>query len=209
MSVTAEEKWGSRVLNPFREKAILKYSGKSFVDVGCGNGIYVLEFADKFETLGVDIHSYSTWDQCPHKFHKSDVTSLPFENERVETVLCFEVLEHLSDPVLALKEFYRVCKKNIIITVPNCDLELGMERSRLSYYHYTDETHCNFFTLKTLEELVRQAGFTPVKMELINPIDMAPLLSEIFPGSRRFWSTFIKLFSKKTFDMTCLLVAEK
>lgn len=168
-----------------------------------------MEFADNYETLGVDIHSYPTWEQSLEKFQESNAISLPFENEKVDTVLCFEVLEHLSDPVVALKEFFRICKKNIIITVPNCDLEPGMEKSRLSYYHYTDETHCNFFNLKILEELVRQAGFTPVKMELINPIDMAPLFSEVFPGSERLWSKFIKLFAKKTFNMTCLLVAEK
>jgi SAM-dependent methyltransferase len=209
MSMTAEEKWGDRVLNPYRKKAILEYSGKSFVDVGCGNGAYVMGLADKYETMGVDIHPYPSWEQSPEKFRESHVASLPFEDGTVETIVCFEVLEHLSAPDLALKEFHRVCAKNIIITVPNCRLEPGMEKSRLTYFHYTDETHCNYFTLETLADLIKQAGFTSVKMELINPVDIAPFLSEIFPGSEKLWRKIYNLFAKKEFNMTCLIVAEK
>jgi SAM-dependent methyltransferase len=39
-----------------------------------------------------------------------DIHALSFADESVGTVLCFETLEHVSDPIRAVKEMYRVLK---------------------------------------------------------------------------------------------------
>ena len=49
-----------------------------------------------------------------------DVTRLSFADTSMDSVLCFDVLEHVPDYKLALKEFYRVlnCGGGAIISVP-------------------------------------------------------------------------------------------
>ncbi|MEA3346992.1 MAG: methyltransferase domain-containing protein [Candidatus Auribacterota bacterium] len=41
-----------------------------------------------------------------------DIFKLPFKSESFDSVLCSEVLEHTKDPKQAVKEIYRVLKKN-------------------------------------------------------------------------------------------------
>lgn len=209
VNIKATEAWSNRNLNPRRIEAITKHAGKSFLDVGCGNGSYVRHFSKDYETLGVDIHSYPSWQEMPEKFRSVDGVSLPFDDNSFETVIGFEVLEHIHDPELALQEFRRVCSKNIIITAPNCQLSPGMEQSRLAYYHFTDQTHCNFFTLDSLENLVNASGFKVINKQLINPSNLLPFFQEAFIGPKVFLKLVHRLLTRREYNMTCLIVAEK
>lgn len=209
MNIEATVVWRNRNLNPQRVEAISNYSGKCFLDVGCGNGSYVRHFSKDYETQGVDIYSYPSWEELPENFQIVDGSSLPFDDESFETVVGFEVLEHIPNASDTLREFWRVCSKNIIVTVPNCQLSPGMEQSRLAYYHYTDETHCNFFTLETLENLVSSSGFKIINKQLINPSNLLPFFYEAFRGPKIFWRLVNRFLSKRKYNMTCLIVAEK
>ena len=62
----------------------------------------------------------------------SDITNIPVEDASFDVVLCTEVLEHVPDPVKAIEEMVRICKKNgeIILTAPFCSL------THFSPYHY-------------------------------------------------------------------------
>ncbi len=50
---------------------------------------------------------------------EADVQNLPFKDNSFDIVTCFEVLEHVPDPVAAMKELRRVCKHRLLISVPN------------------------------------------------------------------------------------------
>jgi ubiquinone/menaquinone biosynthesis C-methylase UbiE len=41
-----------------------------------------------------------------------DMTELTYDNEFFDIVHCVNALDHCSDPILALKEMYRICKKD-------------------------------------------------------------------------------------------------
>jgi ubiquinone/menaquinone biosynthesis C-methylase UbiE len=47
---------------------------------------------------------------------------LRFGPNSFDTVLMIEVLEHLPEPISALREAFRVAKKNVLISVPNTDV---------------------------------------------------------------------------------------
>jgi len=201
--------WTGRQLNPHRAAAVATYSGDSFLDIGCGNGQYVLHFKDKFETAGVDIQEYPQWAEAPKKFQVGDAARLPYDDASVDTILSFETLEHVPNPKAVLEEFHRVCRKNIIFSVPNCEVPSSLAASRLTFFHYTDRSHVNFFTRDSLTEMLVETGFRPQDVGLINACPTQPFLNELL-ALPSFLTRLVGKFAKKdVFRMTILAVASK
>ena len=196
-----------RPLNPFRKRAIESFSGDSILDVGCGNGIYVNFFANGKKIQGIDLNPSDGWHENPSLFSIGEASQLKAASKSVDTILAFEVLEHLQDPTQALNEFRRVAKKNIIITVPNCYQTLGMKESNLAYGHYVDPTHINFWDKKTLIELLDNLEIEILHFEYINYINLLPLFSEALGFKRNGWAQwFISQFLGVKYPMTLLAV---
>ena len=97
-------KWVSRVLDK---------KSKSVLDVGC----YDLFFSDNLKKMG---YSCVSIDISPRKKEilKQSVEKLAFKDHSFDIVLCLEVLEHIKNPIKALKELRRVAKNQLILSVP-------------------------------------------------------------------------------------------
>jgi len=204
--------YAKRGLNPDRLQAIRDFAGSSILDVGCGSGAYILRLAQDYDIRGVDYQRYDTWDAMPDRFAVSEASELTMEENSVDTVLSFEALEHLENPAKALKEYYRVCRKNVILSVPNCDVTAGMKQSGMTYYHWTDPTHINFFNRESIGQLVESCGFKIVKNGYINHLSLFPLILESFGLSGWKSRALVKLLSRikrHHYYLTCLVVAEK
>jgi SAM-dependent methyltransferase len=78
--------------------------GLRVLDVGCGDKPYEPYFAGASEFVGVDI------DDNPHADVVGRIEALPLEDESFDLVLCIQVLEHVDDPALAVRELHRVVK---------------------------------------------------------------------------------------------------
>lgn len=63
------------------------------------------------------------WDQSQIDII-SDITNIPEPDASFDAVMCIEVLEHLPDPVLALRELARLLRPGgvLIVTAPFCSL---------------------------------------------------------------------------------------
>jgi SAM-dependent methyltransferase len=63
----------------------------------------------------------------------SDITSIPEPDGSFDAILCVEVLEHVADPVLAVKELSRLLRTGgvLILTAPFCSL------THFSPYHFS------------------------------------------------------------------------
>ncbi|HLF99943.1 MAG TPA: class I SAM-dependent methyltransferase [Acidimicrobiia bacterium] len=196
-------------MNQARREAIIAYGGATVLDVGCGNGSYVREFDTERTTIGLDSHRFPSWNQS-HRFVLSDAVRLPIHDASVSTVTCFETLEHLPDPLGALREYARVTHGSLILTVPNCTTTPGMDASNLIYRHFVDRTHVNFFNVESITALVREAGFEIVHVRLINEIDVFPLVGEVFRLPALWIRVLRKLLHRyaRRYPMTCLVVAQ-
>ncbi len=204
--------YAARGINPHRLQALVKYAGNKVLDAGCGNGSYVLKLCDKLDIYGVDWQRFESWDAQPTRFSIGDVTSLALPPNSVDTISAFEVLEHLSDPLAVLRSFAVICRKNIIMTVPNCSITEGMMRSHVAYFHYTDPSHVNFFTLESISLLCQQAGFQLIRSELINEMNLLPFLEESFDLSGltgRLMRGLLRRRQRRSYHLTSLIVAEK
>lgn len=63
----------------------------------------------------------------------SDISSIPEPDASFDAILCVEVLEHISDPIPAIKEFSRLLKTDgyLVLTAPFCSL------THFSPYHFS------------------------------------------------------------------------
>jgi ubiquinone/menaquinone biosynthesis C-methylase UbiE len=105
------------------EKSELK-KGK-ILDIGCGSGLLVKEFAyrsKKFYVMGIDtsLHALRLAKKNCQKlknsfFKKTSVYHLPFSNYTFDLVTCKDTLHHFNDLKSAIKEMYRVTKKGGMI----------------------------------------------------------------------------------------------
>ncbi len=204
--------YGLRGVNAARMRAIEEHAGTDILDVGCGSGAYVVRLAHDRNIYGVDRIPYPTWKEFSGRFVVSAADRLPFPDESVDTVLSFEVLEHLPQPVVALREYHRVARRNVIVTVPNCSITDGLRHSNLLYSHWSDRTHINFFDLQHICSLVRAAGFHISEQRLINRLSLVPLIAEasgravLMRGPIR---RIVERLLPRPYLITCLVVGSK
>lgn len=131
-------KWGSKVSN----SNLLDGQGKTALDVGCAYG-YAVNILESFgyDAYGVDISKYSikqAKENHAAHFTVCDVEKgLPFKKEIFDLVTCFEVLEHLKNPLQAIKNMFASCKNTMICTTPNRAVEKPIKRVLRDF----DKTH--------------------------------------------------------------------
>lgn len=101
----------------------LSYFKGRLLDVGCGQmpyRKYIIENGNVGKYIGLDIETAIEYNKDVKPDYTWDGTTIPFEDCSYETLIATEVLEHCPDPLLILKEMYRVLKNEgyIFLTVP-------------------------------------------------------------------------------------------
>jgi 2-polyprenyl-3-methyl-5-hydroxy-6-metoxy-1,4-benzoquinol methylase len=133
-----------------------KRSGRRILDFGCATGNYCLRLKELgFECVGADINEVyikSAQQKGVEAYLIKDV--LPFEDKSFDTVIMFELLEHVQDLDVVLKEAKRVARKNILLSVPNNTQFYLLKSLRLTYEHMLALDHAYFFTKQSLSVLL-------------------------------------------------------
>lgn len=95
----------------------------SILDFGCGNGAFLARIKEKgFKNIsGVDLSNYLLDKSIYHLTVNLNCETLPIEENSLDIVTAFQVLEHLENYFLILQETKRVLKPGglFIIAVPN------------------------------------------------------------------------------------------
>jgi ubiquinone/menaquinone biosynthesis C-methylase UbiE len=118
--------------------------GLRLLDAGAGEQQY-RSFCDHLEYVAQDfgqydgmgdnsgLHKMAKWDTSKNNII-SDITAIPLPSASIDAVLCTEVFEHISQPVLALQEFSRLLasRGHLILTAPFCSLT-----HQSPYHHYS------------------------------------------------------------------------
>jgi SAM-dependent methyltransferase len=95
--------------------------GQTLLEVGCGNGYFSVLLSKYFELKCLDFSKVMLAQNPIHESCKviGDAEHLPFEPDSFDTVFCANLLHHLEDPAVAVKEMDRVAKKRVILFEPN------------------------------------------------------------------------------------------
>ncbi len=152
---------------------VTKHAGEKILDLGCATGGYCSSLNNLgFKCTGVDINQEYVEKARENgiEAYAMEADNLEFLDNSFDTVLLFEILEHVDNPYKILKESKRVAKKNILITVPNCTQFFELKSTGLTYEHILERDHVNFFTKKELENLISKefSTFNVIENDSIN-----------------------------------------
>jgi ubiquinone/menaquinone biosynthesis C-methylase UbiE len=131
---STRDAWVERVLSELPKGARLLDAGAGECQYKkhCGHLQYVSQDLAEYTGHGSSIGlQQANWDTSAVDII-CDITAIPEPDASFDAVLCTEVLEHLPDPVLALRELARLLKPTgtLIITAPFCSL------THFAPYHY-------------------------------------------------------------------------
>ena len=131
-------------------------SGSKVLDAGAGAGRYRRIFghcdyrAQDFGQEPSTIGKYAKLD------YESDITAIPVPDESFDVILCTEVLEHVPEPIAAIREFARILRPSgtLLLTAP-----LGSRLHQEPYHFYGG------FTFHWYKKFLSETGFIVESIE--------------------------------------------
>lgn len=176
---------------------VLRENFKNILEIGVGGGLTLKHINDKcpdVEFVGMDISkklierarsNFNEWEMDVELF-MGDAYGMPNINDnQYDAVLLIDVIEHLEDPVKALKEANRIARREVIINVPSRQsiwtLLSRKLRERIVHLEIVVQYwlgHQRLYTYKSLEREVNEAS-----MEIVDYRSIRPISVSIYP----FW----------------------
>jgi len=141
------------------------------LDIGCGGGAFcraVKRYFPQFSVTGVDINPQALKIAESMgggiNYIQADVYKLPFKSRSFDAVVSFDVWEHLSDPLKAFAQVYRVLKGGGIF-----HFFVPVEGNRYTLYQFLPKQiyqykqkytgHIQCYSNENLIKLLEKSGF--------------------------------------------------
>ena len=181
------------------------------LDIGCGNG-YLLEQIAKLrpelELWGLEqaaalLQGTQSRQNGPHYIVAGSAVHVPFASSSFDVVTLTEVLEHVKEPVVVLRELTRLLKPEgrLLVTVPNMSayspfwqvaerFPIGpLKRILLPWEHplRTFQPIDTAYEFEEIQQVIREARLT---VERISAREFFPYLTTSIPVIRRLYARF-------------------
>ena len=161
-------------------------AGMSLLDVGCGPGTVTVDLPRSVApgvVVGLDSAPGVLEEARAHaadaglgtvRFEVGDAYRLPFDDSSFDVVHAHQLLQHLTDPVAALREMRRVARPGGLVAVRDSDYggftwfpeSDGLEEWRQLYREVAAALGAQADAGRRLSSWVRAAGFAPDGIEV-------------------------------------------
>ena len=152
--------------------------GSVVLDIGCASGYIAKELTEKKQCR---VYGYDQFFSPEAKQHCVKISQVNFDNfdlelpaeEKIDTVLLLDVIEHLVDPnmfLTMLRERLAPYNPQIIITTGNIAFVLMRMSLLLGQFNYgrrgiLDMTHKRLFTFASIVQMLKQYGYEVTQTE--------------------------------------------
>ena len=157
-----------------------RQSGK-LVDFGCADGAFLAKAARYFEVTGVEVNrqlAARARQRLPQaEILLGPVTRVPLRENNFDGVTQFSYLEHEWHPLEGLRVAWRILKPGgiTVIKVPNyASWNRYILGAAWSGYRLPD--HCNYFTARTLRDMLARAGFHSLRGSFLDRLPTSDTL---------------------------------
>jgi 2-polyprenyl-3-methyl-5-hydroxy-6-metoxy-1,4-benzoquinol methylase len=146
-----------------------KAAPSSVLDIGCGEGVLTLEWAERLgdgRVVGIDLDDpklraeWAARTRPNLEFRVEEATSLSFRNDEFDMVAAIEVLEHVPDPEATVAEMARVARSRLLVSVPREPLWRALNMARGAYLRDLGNTpgHVNHWSKRAFVSLLSRYG---------------------------------------------------
>ncbi|MBI5049225.1 MAG: methyltransferase domain-containing protein [Deltaproteobacteria bacterium] len=170
------------------------------LDVGCALGFFLEEAKRRgWDVYGTELSVYA-WNKAKEKglnVFGGDIVAAGFENKFFDVVTCLGTIEHLPNPVAAIRKIYMILKDNglFVLSTPDAGDLIGGRR-----FQYKPKEHLYYFTKGTIENVFEKEGFKIllIKKEWVKkPVYfIIERLGYYFPSSKGFTRGIETMFKR-------------
>ena len=172
----------TRFRTKFKKKTPVSYLDRHFsttaqkrievLDIGCGDGAYLLSLEDRFVPFGIEIskelahHAEAVFSKRGGSVINAPTTKalFQFQGQSMDAVVMRSYLEHEAEPLEVLQGCANVLKKTgvVVIKVPNYG-SLNRRVMGANWCGFRFPDHVNYFTPASLSKMASLAGFRTVQ----------------------------------------------
>ncbi len=162
--------------------------GGNLLDVGSSFGGFLRSASKYYTPYGIEVSSYAggfSISSLGTTVHIGTLQDHPFDANFFSVITMIELLEHLPDPLSALRECRRLlCDGGLLLiqTANMAGLQARLQGKRYGYYL---PGHCSYFTKKNLVDALSACGFSSIKV--FHPVEFG-LLPKLKKSRRAFSS---------------------
>jgi len=173
---------------------------KVVLDLGASAGVFLDSIQSlAFETIAVEPASiYSEYLKSrKHKYYPYPEDALN-DNIKADIVTCFDVIEHLSDPRLLLKNAFDLLKPGglFVLSMPNLNDFLRKIKPEDFESFFFMKVHLNYFSKEVVEKVFKEFDFSNLKVDFLHKYGIENMLGWAKYGKPGYASEFEGVFDR-------------
>ena len=129
------------------------------LDIGCGPGWILSSLNNDWKKHGIEISKFAS--KYASKFGKIHCGTVEdYQESGFDVIIMNHVIEHIPDPILAIKKIYSLLNKGGIFIIGTPDFDSGAARRYGSNFRLLhDPTHVSLFSSDSMHRFLRDFGF--------------------------------------------------
>lgn len=143
-------------------------SGAKVLDVGCGDGSFLKLAKKQFICTGIEISEYLAAAAKKHgdiKVKVGDLLTADFANEKYDGITLISLLEHLDDPMQAIKKCFDLMNDNGVLLIKTVNYGcLNRRIIKEGWTGFRPPDHIIYFAPSNLKRFLKKIGFTKIKI---------------------------------------------
>ncbi len=138
------------------------------LDIGCGDGSFICKAKENFVCTGIEISDYLASLAKKHsgiKVITGNFLNTEFNSEKYDGVTLISLLEHLDDPLQAMKKCFEFLRQGGVLLVKTVNYNcLNRRIKRGGWTGFRPPDHVVYFNPSNLKLLLKKVGFKKIKI---------------------------------------------